>query len=266
MGLDRDVHIEVAGRSTAAAVLALPHQTQSHPGLDPGRHLDLDGALTLDAALARALATGVGDHGPLTVTLRAGSGHGEVSLAHPHLAVAATGRAGLGWCLSLAAAAGAGATGFEPGNLEGFLGAKGRLLELDGQPVTKIGPGLGTAPASLATEDIPEPDTKEVSQNVGEVAKGGGIETAKASARDPMVAKLVVASFLVRIGEDGIGFGRLLELLLGLFVTRVSVGMELDGKTAVGGLDLMLARGPDDAENLVVIAFGGHPGGGRIAN
>ena len=56
MGLDRDVHVEVAGRSTAAAVLALPHQTQSYPGLDPGRDLDLDGALTLDAALARALA------------------------------------------------------------------------------------------------------------------------------------------------------------------------------------------------------------------
>ena len=41
------------------------------------------------------------------------------------------------------------------------------------------------------------------------------------------MAELVVALALLGVGEDLVGLGRLLELLLGRLVARVAVGVEL---------------------------------------
>jgi hypothetical protein len=53
------------------------------------------------------------------------------------------------------------------------------------------------------------------------------------------VSEAVVFGLLVRIAQDLIGGGRFLEFLLGGFVTRVFVRVELDGLFAVGLLDLV---------------------------
>ena len=58
----------------------------------------------------------------------------------------------------------------------------------------------------------------------------------------PAWPKLVVAGPLLRIGEDVVGLGDLLEALLGGLVARVLVGVELVGELAVGGLELLAGR------------------------
>ena len=69
------------------------------------------------------------------------------------------------------------------------------------------------------------------------------IEVAPKSPKPPsraVEAKLVVALALLRVVEHVVGFGSLLELLLSLFVARVTVGMVFDGYLTIRFLDLVL--------------------------
>ena len=56
-------------------------------------------------------------------------------------------------------------------------------------------------------------------------------------------AKLVVTLALVRIRKNTIGFCSLLELLLSLFVARITVRVILYGLLLIGFLDLVSRRG-----------------------
>ena len=95
-------------------------------------------------------------------------------------------------------------------------------------------------------------------------AKIVGSKPAAAAPLDARVAVGVVAPALVRVAEDAVGLGRLLEALLGLLVAGVAVGVVLEGELAVGGLDLLLRGVARDAEHLVVVALaGGTRGAGR---
>ena len=71
----------------------------------------------------------------------------------------------------------------------------------------------------------------------------------------PGVAEAVVGRPLVGVGEDRVGLGRFLELLLGVLVARIAVGMVLQRQLAVRALDLLVAGRPGDAEDLVVVAL-----------
>ena len=53
------------------------------------------------------------------------------------------------------------------------------------------------------------------------------------------VAEAVVAGALLRVGEDLVRLGGLLEALLGGLVARVLVRVELVGELAVGALQLL---------------------------
>src|SRR4029079_6728134 len=75
---------------------------------------------------------------------------------------------------------------------------------------------------------------------------------------DAGVAEPVVASALVRVAQDRVGFGGLLEALLGLVVTGVLVGVVLDRELAIGGLQLAIGRRPRDPENLVIVSLTAH--------
>ena len=69
------------------------------------------------------------------------------------------------------------------------------------------------------------------------------------------MAEPIVEAALLRVGEHGVGFGRLLERLLGLVIPRVAVGMVLQRKLAVRALDLLIRGLALDPEDLVVVTL-----------
>ena len=75
-----------------------------------------------------------------------------------------------------------------------------------------------------------------------------------AAVAQALVAVAVVDLAALGVGEDLVGLGGLLELLLGLRVVRVDVGMQLARELAEGLLDLHLVRVARDAEDLVGIS------------
>src|SRR5581483_3284610 len=119
---------------------------------------------------------------------------------------------------------------------------------------------VAPAPAAAA-EHLPE----NVAEDVVDVAGEG---EAFGEAGGPRVAEAAVIGALLGIGEDGIGLGALLESLLGFLAARVLVGVVLDRELPEGGLQLGPAGGAGDAEDLVVVAFGGgrHRGSGPPGN
>ena len=69
------------------------------------------------------------------------------------------------------------------------------------------------------------------------------------------MAEPVVARPLVAIREDRVGLGGLLELLLGVLVALVAIGMVLKRQLAIRALDLLIAGVLRNAEDLVVVPF-----------
>ena len=59
---------------------------------------------------------------------------------------------------------------------------------------------------------------------------------------ESLVAVAVVGRASLGVGQDLVGLGRLLELLLGVGVVRVDVGVQLSGQLAKGLLDLLPPR------------------------
>ncbi len=85
-----------------------------------------------------------------------------------------------------------------------------------------------------------------------------GIESAERWARcrtDAGVPEAIVAGALLGVGEHGIGFAALLELLFGLGIVGIAVGMVLQRELAISALDLLVVRRARDAQDLVVVAF-----------
>ena len=102
-------------------------------------------------------------------------------------------------------------------------------------------------------------------EEVAEIAESGGLAGPLAGLRlvlagelllalDPLPvgAELVVLRPLLGVAEHLVGLVDQLEAVgrLGVFV---DVRVVLTGQAAVGGLDLLLGRGPGDAERLVVV-------------
>ncbi len=76
-----------------------------------------------------------------------------------------------------------------------------------------------------------------------------------AGAVDAGVTVAVVGGALVGVGENLVGLAALLELLLGLGIVRVAVGVELHGELAIRGLDLAVGGGAFDTQDLVVVGL-----------
>src|SRR5262249_36736656 len=117
-----------------------------------------------------------------------------------------------------------------------------------------LSPARGAA-AAAGPEEVPE--AEEVPEHVPEVGEDLRVEAAEASApADSGAAELIVAASSLRVGEDGVGLRGLLELLLGVLVPGVLVGMVLDREAAVGLLDRSGIRVPGNAQDLVVVSPG----------
>jgi len=140
------------------------------------------------------------------------------------------------------------------------------LLETELQADLEVLPLTGGPPPSAAEpEDVLHPAevAHERAQGVGEIevlepeAGTPGPEAAVGGG----VPEPVVARALVLVVEDLVGLRGLLELLLGLGISRIAVGVELQRLLPVGLLDLVGGRGLLDAEDLVVVAL--HAGSAR---
>ena len=68
----------------------------------------------------------------------------------------------------------------------------------------------------------------------------------------------IVGGALFRLAKDLIGLRGLLEHQLRGLITWVAVGVMLQRRLTVGGLNLHLGHGAFDAQNLVIVAFSRH--------
>ena len=106
-----------------------------------------------------------------------------------------------------------------------------------------------SAEATMTTEDVAKHREDVVHRHILSAI------AATSSATHASVAKLVVASALVLIAQHLVGLSSLLKLILGLLVTRVAVGVILDGHLLICFLDLVGRRLLVDTEDLVVISL-----------
>src|SRR6266705_3031514 len=98
-----------------------------------------------------------------------------------------------------------------------------------------------TAPGEEVLEDVLEEGAEACVAEAGAGSRPGGPEAVEMGA-------------LVGIGQHGVRLVHFLELLLGVLVVAVAVGMELHGELPVRLLDLGLSGVARDAEDLVVVA------------
>jgi hypothetical protein len=69
------------------------------------------------------------------------------------------------------------------------------------------------------------------------------------------MAEAVVASALVLIGQDSIGFAAFLELFFRIWIVGIAIRMELHRKFPVRALDLNIGGRAGHTEDFVVIAL-----------
>ena len=136
-----------------------------------------------------------------------------------------------------------------------FFDSARRFFEFDFEVVAQVvaAPGARTRASAAGAEKI----AKDVGENFLEAL--AEVETAE-SARTlrPLeggVTETVILRAPLGIGEDLIGLVEFLELLLGLFVAGVAIGMKLNGETTVGLFQFVFAGAAIDTEDFVIVAF-----------
>ena len=146
---------------------------------------------------------------------------------------------------------------FEPKGriFAGELALDGRLRPINGALLlAKLAKEKGFAeiylPAEHAAEEILEPEHAE------DVLDVHAREVVHARPAEPFVTELVVLLALLRIAEDLVGLGALLELRLGFLVARVLVRVILDRQATVGAFDLVGRGVLLDAQDGVVVPCG----------
>ena len=134
------------------------------------------------------------------------------------------------------------------------FGAERSLGEADLEIVAEVGTAAarGAAAPAATAEDVAEDPFEDV---VDVRAAEPLIERARAEAARCLMSESIVPGALLRIAKHFVGFGQLLEVLLGLLVARVLVGMELDGELAERALQLLRVAGALDAEDLVIVSL-----------
>ena len=248
-----DLQVEVAVGAAGRAGLAAPRHADAGPGGHPGGDGDLQVLAHAGAALAGAVLAGGDDDGAVALAARAGRGGHHLSQqgAGHALDVADAVALGAGDRLGAGGAAGAlagcaGDVGVDrdgAGHPEGDVGE----LHVDGHKRVLTAPGPGGRPAGGRSP------TEEGLEDASQVAEVGAGEPAAEScpAAHGVLPAQVVHLTLVGVGEDLVGGGDLLELLL--MAGAGDVGVQLAGLLAVGPLDLLGGGVTTDAEDLVVV-------------
>jgi hypothetical protein len=136
-------------------------------------------------------------------------------------------------------------------------------VEVEGDLHVDASGRAGRTPAGLAEAAPAEEAVEQVAQagaeQVLEPARSGAARAGPAGASEPVGPEHVVAPPPLGVAQRLVGQGDELELLLGLRVAAVHVGVQLAGQLAVGPLDLVLVGAAADAQQLVEVRqFGGH--------
>ncbi len=211
--------------------------------------------LPSDFPRAPAFFTWVGDGTSLAATVGTSRADGEKALGMGHLSCAmAVGalrprRSRSGSRPFTARAA------FSPRDLDLSFCPKCRIFKADSQIVSKICSGLSMGlPPSPSTR----PKSKKILEYVTEAREDvfETPETGKARSLQPLMPVKVVEFSFLGVPQNLIGFGGLFEIVLGLPVTWVSVGVVLKGEFSVGLLDFILGRLTGDTQDLLVVSFG----------
>ena len=111
---------------------------------------------------------------------------------------------------------------------------------------------LGTATAGA--EEIPKNIRKDVLETLREV-ESAKAATAGLRALERGMAEAIILGAFLRVREDLVSLVALLELLFGLAVAGIPIGMMLNSQAAVGFFDLVVIRAARNAEQFVIIAF-----------
>ena len=135
------------------------------------------------------------------------------------------------------------------------FGAEGRLFEFDRDVFAEVRASLGasTTPGT-ASEDVAE--TEELPENVAEILNYTRVESTACSASTHTgVTEAVIHSPLFGISENRIGFRGFFKLFFGVWIVRIAVRVELQGKLAICALDLLIAGSALHSQHVVVVAF-----------
>ncbi len=258
MRFDREEDVEIAGGAAAQACLAFTGKANARAVLDARRNVHRQRPLLHDAAGAVAGGAGIVDRLAAALTGVAGTLDGEEALARADLAGAAAGGAGRRLGAGLGAAARAG--------LAGDAGRYADLRRLAGVGLVQrhfhVVAEVRATLAARAGTRAPAAAHELAEQVVEDVRHGGrevGAETATgppAAAFEGRVAELVVGRTLLRVLQDLVSLVQFLELLFGVLVARMPVGVAFFGEATEGGFQILLARGPRHAQNFVVVALG----------
>jgi hypothetical protein len=192
------------------------------------------------APSASAGGAGIFYDASLAVALIARPGNTEESLLKTHLALSMACGTGLrrgAWFSAVSATA---FTGAVPRNLDFLFRAESSFFKGKGQIVAKV---FSSAPSTPP----PPSGTKKLSENVSEDIFESRRKVEAACKRTAItkgrMTELVVLSSFLRIGEDLISFGNVLEFFFCLFVAWVAIRVILQGELPVGFLDLVFASG-----------------------
>lgn len=135
--------------------------------------------------------------------------------------------------------------------------AEHRFLKFQRDVFPQIRAALAPA-SSLRTPTKNIAESEKVAENIAEIVEDRRIKTGPARAGTSVHARMaeaVVERTLFVVGKDGISFARLFEFLLGVGIVWIAIGMELHGKLAVSALDLLIARPPWQAKDVVIVAL-----------
>src|SRR5260370_2728362 len=188
----------MACRSAVRAGLAFPCHAQPRPRVCSGRNPQIDGTLTLQAALAVAIRAALADDLSRALARRTGARDGEESLLVPELAASAAslacGHASSGLCArAIARFAIFLARQFD------FRGhARCAFLKRERHVIAQIRPALHTSsPPPSARKTILEPE--KVSEDVVKTLEDGAAEISAARAGKTVMPVGVVDLALLRV-------------------------------------------------------------------
>jgi hypothetical protein len=250
---DTHEHVQVARRRTGVSCAALASDPDPLSIGDAGGHLHLQ--LPRGPHLATAPAAPAGLDGHLAVPVAAIADHRSDHLAEhrladrTQLARAPAALAGLDRRARLGAVAVAVLATVDRvvGDLNRRPVGGVHQIDLDRHGGV-IALGRGEAAAGAATEEgVEEVADRAEALEVRRVASGA----------QAVMAIAVVGRTPIGVRQDLVGLRRLLELLLGLGIVGVHIGVQLAGEHPERFLDLLLGGLALDAEHLVWIAWHG---------
>src|SRR5580704_16296799 len=233
--------VEVACRSPEGASFAVSREANARAIFNAGGNLGFDGALPENAAIALTFRARVGNDGTRALAGWAGARDREEFLLVADLAFTLAGAAADRSFSGRSACSVAGLAGLMAAHRDLSVRPKDCLFKFEGQVFAQIGTALCTRTAAPAAPAAHIAESEELAENFTEVLEGIGIKaTARAATSDTCVPKAVVHRTLLGVDENGIRLGALLELLFGIRVVRIAIGVVLECELAVGTLDLHL--------------------------